>query len=174
VLSYIKASRFLGKVTSQDAFAQTDSTVCSSTRQTRLASHSTRPVGHYGRSPVPFFARPRSPLPVPVHVRAGPSAPTPTCVCALSACACVECHVPNLCAVALFRCHETFIVIFAFVLRHDVGVILFREVLSISKQNDRGSEYFEIERRGGQKLGGSFNFVTPSASNHPCGTLKLH
>jgi len=33
---------------------------------------------------------------------------------------------------------------------------------SISKQNDRGSEYFKIERSGGQKLGGSFDFVTPA------------
>ena len=34
---------------------------------------------------------------------------------------------------------------------------------SVSKQNDRGSEYFEIERPGGQKLGGSFDFVTPAS-----------
>ena len=39
---------------------------------------------------------------------------------------------------------------FAFVLRgHSISASH-----SISKQNDRGSEYFKIERPGGQKLGG--------------------
>ena len=47
---------------------------------------------------------------------------------------------------------------FAFVLRgHSIS-----GSHSISKQNDRGSEYFEIERPGGQKLGGSFDFVIPA------------
>jgi len=43
---------------------------------------------------------------------------------------------------------------FAFVLRRDVGGHSISGSHSISKQNDRGSEYLEIERPGGQKLGG--------------------
>jgi len=37
---------------------------------------------------------------------------------------------------------------FAFVLRHDVGGHSISGSHSISKQNDRGSEYFEIELPG--------------------------
>jgi len=43
---------------------------------------------------------------------------------------------------------------FAFVLRRDVGGHSISGSRSISKQNDRGSKYFEIERPGSQKLGG--------------------
>jgi len=52
---------------------------------------------------------------------------------------------------------------FVFVLKHDVGGHSISGSHSVSKQNDRGSEYFEIERPGGQKLGGSFDFVTLAA-----------
>jgi len=43
---------------------------------------------------------------------------------------------------------KTFTVMFAFVLRHDVGGHSISGSHSISKQNDRGSEYFEIELPG--------------------------
>ena len=61
---------------------------------------------------------------------------------------------------------------FAFVLRHDVGGHSISGSHSISKQNDRGSEYFEIERPGGQKLGGSFDFVTPACAVCVCAAVS--
>jgi len=59
---------------------------------------------------------------------------------------------------------KTFIVIFAFVLRHDVEVILFRGVF-LFRNRMTGVRIFRNRTTRGSKIrgGGSFNFVTPAA-----------